>query len=114
MALQIEGWTPSTAQQLIKLSPLYDLAPTILDGRGIARVCRWQDNHDYPDWAKVVTSLAPMGLDASDTRRWLRELAAPVGALTDTMKDCGVPELVIERCTERVARVARSLEKVPT
>ncbi|MGH7269102.1 MAG: type II toxin-antitoxin system HipA family toxin, partial [Polyangiaceae bacterium] len=41
----------------IELSPLYDFAPMILDQRMIARVSRWEDNADFPDWARVADAL---------------------------------------------------------
>lgn len=96
----------------IKLSPLYDLAPMIMDARGIARVCRWADGEDYPNWTRAMASLAPLGLDAIQTARWLRERADEVADLPQTMHDCGVPQIVIERCSERIERTARALAKV--
>ena len=98
----------------IALSPLYDLAPMILDRRGIARVCRWADRSDYPDWSRVADALGPLGLEVAETKRWLRGLADPFGTLPNTMRECGVPDVVVARCKERVVRVARSLAAVAT
>jgi serine/threonine-protein kinase HipA len=92
----------------VELSPLYDFAPMILDRRMIARVSRWGDDSDFPDWARAADSLAKT-LDPAETRRWLRALAPAVAELPATMKDCGIPPSVISRCEERVRRVARAL-----
>ena len=51
----------------VELSPLYDFAPMILDARGIARVSRWEDGADLPDWKRVAEALAPT-LDPNATR----------------------------------------------
>jgi serine/threonine-protein kinase HipA len=97
----------------IELSPLYDFAPMILDQRMIARVSRWEDNSDLPDWARVADALAKT-LDPAKTKRWLRGLAPAIGELPTTMKDCDVPKVVIARCEERIGRVARALGALRT
>ncbi|MBX3232663.1 MAG: HipA domain-containing protein [Labilithrix sp.] len=94
-----------------RLSPLYDFAPMILDVQGIARVSRWDaEREGYPEWGAVADSLAVHGLEPAPTKAWLRALAPRVAALPDMMRDEGVPARVIHVLTERVARVARSLE----
>ncbi len=92
----------------IELSPLYDFAPMILDQRMIARVSRWEDSADLPDWARVADALAPT-LEPPKTRRWLRGLAPAVAELPATMKACDVPKAVIARTEERIGQVARAL-----
>jgi len=96
----------------VALSPIYDFAPMILDTRGIARVCRWQDNSDYPDWSDVVRFLETLGLDGAMALRSLRRVAPYVEALPQMMAECRVPELVIDRCRDRIARVAKALHQV--
>lgn len=96
----------------IQLSPLYDFAPMILDGRGIARVCRWEDNADYPSWNVVASFLQTLGLHPGETRSWLRGLAPAVMALPAIMRECNVAETVVERCSDRIDRVAQSLARV--
>lgn len=97
----------------VELSPLYDFAPMVLDPQGIARVCRWQDEVEgYPRWGRVAESLDPLGLDAEATKRWLRELTAPISELPSLMEAEGVPRRVTEILDRRVARVARELSEV--
>jgi serine/threonine-protein kinase HipA len=96
----------------IALAPLYDFAPMILDERGIARVCRWQDGSDNPDWNAVARFLGTLGLDAPATREWLRGLGPRVSALPAEMREQGVAEAVLERCAPRIERVAQALARV--
>ena len=76
--------------------------------RMIARVSRWEDGHDFPDWARVARSLGGT-LDVAKTTSWLRALAPKVRALPATMRACRVPRAVISRCEDRIDRVARAL-----
>ena len=96
----------------IALAPLYDFAPMILDDRGIARVCRWADNADFPQWNLVAEALVDLGVDRAVARALLREMADIVGGLPAVMRDCGVPDVVTERCATRIERVARALLEV--
>jgi serine/threonine-protein kinase HipA len=96
----------------IALSPLYDFAPMVLDRRGIARVSRWQDGSDYPDWTLVAKTLEQLGLDSRSTRQWLRGLSERVSHLPETMRGAGVPDQVVGACLQRIPRVADGLAQV--
>jgi serine/threonine-protein kinase HipA len=96
----------------VALSPIYDFAPMFLDARGIARVCRWADRSDLPNWNVVVAALVELGLDPRETKSWLRGLADRVAALPGTLRDCAVPDAVTTRCEDRIVRVARALAEV--
>ncbi len=97
----------------VALSPLYDFAPMILDRSGIARVSRWADGADFPDWRAVTGALAPLGLPPSTSRPWLRSMAGAFRKLAGTLRACGVPGRVIESCEPRVHRVADALARLP-
>jgi serine/threonine-protein kinase HipA len=97
----------------VTLSPVYDFAPMILDRSGIARVSRWRDGADYPEWSAVADALGPLGLPPAETRRWLRSLAPKVRKLPATMRACEVPPAVIEACEPRIGRVAEALAALP-
>jgi serine/threonine-protein kinase HipA len=92
----------------VEISPLYDFAPMILDRRMIARVSRWEDDRELPDWGRVADALAAT-LEPATTKRWLHGLAPAVAKLPATMKDCGVPGAVIAACEDRIQRVSRDL-----
>jgi serine/threonine-protein kinase HipA len=96
----------------VALSPLYDFAPMLLDPRGIARVSRWADGGDFPDWNVVLAALVKLGLDPGATQRWLRDLGERAAALSPIMRECGAPDAVIARCEDRIVRVARALAAV--
>jgi serine/threonine-protein kinase HipA len=97
----------------VKLSPLYDFAPMVLDPQGIARVCRWQvERGGFPDWSLVAEAVGQHGADVAELKEFLRGLADPVRALPASMRAEGVPGPVIEALDERTARVAASLAEV--
>ena len=96
----------------VELTPLYDFAPMVLDPQGIARVCRWNPDAEvdgFPQWARVIETLAPLGLDSGPTKTWLRELADVVAELPASMSGEGVDDGIIETLRSRIARTARSL-----
>ncbi|MBX3193084.1 MAG: HipA domain-containing protein [Labilithrix sp.] len=97
----------------IELSPVYDLAPMILDPQGIARVCRWRDEDGgFPSYARVAEALEPLGLPARASRERLRALADRVGDLPSIMRDEGVPRQVITTLDRRIERVAEGLARI--
>lgn len=101
------------ARGRVALSPIYDLAPMMLD-RGIARVCRWRaETGGLPAWpalAEALERLGVVGVDAAEVLAWLREARPAVRALPDTMRLCGVPEPVREAARPRVEAVLASLD----
>lgn len=97
----------------IELSPIFDLAPMVLDPQGIARVCRWQhEDGGFPDWPRVVEALEACGLPAKRARKRLASLADPVGDLETTMRDEGVPKTVVSTLDRRIERVATDLARI--
>ncbi len=96
----------------VELSPIYDFCPMFLDPRGVARVCRWADKSEFPDWVRVAEALAPLGLETSEARRCFQDCAEKVVSLPPIMQDCGVPKVVRDRLAERIARVEHDLRAV--
>lgn len=97
----------------IELSPVFDLAPMVLDPQGIARVCRWKhEDGGFPDYAYVVESLERMGLSAKTSRKRLRALAKLAGDLPAIMREEGVPRAVVTALDRRLERLAASLERI--
>jgi serine/threonine-protein kinase HipA len=94
----------------IELSPLYDLAPMVLDPRGIARVCRWKDKGVVPRWEEVSESVESMAaLSVRDVRSFLRDLGPRVEELGAIMRACGVPKDILTKRESAIDQVARSL-----
>jgi serine/threonine-protein kinase HipA len=97
----------------IALSPIYDLAPMVLDPQGIARVCRWRvEDGSFPDYAKVAEDLGRHGVEVSAMKRWLVELGDRIAQLPAMMKEEDVPAFVVDTLEPRAARVAGALRKV--
>lgn len=97
----------------IELSPVFDLAPMVLDPQGIARVCRWkQEDAGFPDYAYVAESLEPLGLPAKTSRKRLRALAKVARDLPAIMRVEGVPEAVVTALDRRLDRVAEGLQRI--
>ncbi|MBS2018208.1 MAG: HipA domain-containing protein [Deltaproteobacteria bacterium] len=102
-----------TLDGAVALSPIFDLAPMVLDPQGIARVCRWEkEDGGFPDYAYVIGALAPMGLPAARARRRLGELADRIDRLPAMMQAEGVPADVIALLDRRMQRAARDLQRI--
>jgi len=97
----------------IELSPIYDLAPMVLDPQGIARVCRWRvEDGGFPDYAVVAEDLGRHAIDVNAMKRWLVELGDRIAELPALMKEEEVPSFVVDTLERRVARVAGALRAV--
>lgn len=101
---------------IAQLTPLFDFAPMILDDSGISRVCRWKnaDNGGYPDWAKVIASVARLDIDVSEAplRTGLQAFSQRFIHLPAILRECGVDKNLIKRISGRVDHVKLSLESV--
>ena len=98
-----------TSDGQVRLSPLYDFAPMILDPAGIARNCRWTgaEKDRYPDWRVVIGLLEDKALlrDTAQLRRALQDLAGALEHSDVLLRQCGVDEEIIERLELRIAAV---------
>jgi serine/threonine-protein kinase HipA len=94
----------------VRLSPLFDFAPMFLDPEGIGRVCRWEDERpgSQPEWAVICEKLKNF-LDSIETRNWLASLGEDVKRLPETMQDCHVDDVIIQRLTGWIDEVAAGL-----
>jgi serine/threonine-protein kinase HipA len=98
----------------VALSPLFDFAPMFLDPDGIARASRWEAEGEKeigtPDWGHVAEDLENrIGLCSTELRRWLASHAESVERLPETLKHCGVEEILIEDLVWRIDTIARML-----
>ncbi len=98
----------------IRLSPLFDFAPMILDDQGIPRVCRWAnaETAGFPDWKKVVQRVSQFGFEADEIAKHLAKFSKTVGDLPKIMAHCGVGKALIDRFQNRINDVASALGKV--
>lgn len=96
----------------IELSPLFDFAPMFLDPEAIGRVSRWEDERPgrQPDWATICEKLQDV-LDPIETRVWLNDLSEKVASLPDIMRECNVDDDIIQKLSQRIKDVGRSLQE---
>jgi len=97
---------------LVRLSPIFDVAPMELDPEGIPRAARWAgENHLRPDWGRVADFLSRW-LERDRVVASLRAWASQVRDLPRRSAHRGLPTLVLDRCAPRWERLAHDLEVV--
>ncbi|RBJ66161.1 type II toxin-antitoxin system HipA family toxin, partial [Pseudomonas sp. MWU12-2534b] len=82
-----------TSAQL-RLAPIHDLAPKVMDDQGIARTTKWPGRMEVAgdvDWRMVCASLKPLLDPEADLTR-LRADAGQLRALPDLLSAGGLPE----------------------
>ena len=99
----------------VALSPLYDFAPMFHDPDGIPRSSRWEEKLEpsigRPDWEKIAESLVDK-VNQEELRTVLAQDAESVDRLSDTMRECGVEDVIIEGVASRCADIAEDLRRV--
>lgn len=97
---------------VVRLSPLYDLAPMELDPEVIPRATRWKgEGHLRPDWGRVADFLSRW-LERDRVVAALRGWSLHVRALPRLAAAHDLPLAVVERCAPRWERLATDLETV--
>jgi serine/threonine-protein kinase HipA len=97
----------------VRLTPLYDFAPMFLDREMIVRGCKWRTaEREVVEWDEIV-GLIPLPDDEKPkVLAALRDFAAVVGALPETMRDCGVEDAVTTQCHRQIATQAERLQRI--
>jgi serine/threonine-protein kinase HipA len=99
----------------IRLTPLYDFAPMILDEEGIVRSCRWTgfDNGGSPQWEKIIKMLVKnMDLDKKIFINSLKEFSEKLFQLPKFMKTFEVDAELIERFEPKILDTANKLRSL--
>ncbi|MCW8966247.1 MAG: HipA domain-containing protein [Candidatus Pacearchaeota archaeon] len=96
----------------VRLAPLYDFAPMILDDAGIARVCRWQrhDNRGNPDWQQIAEQMGDFGMDVEKLKTILLAFGKKMTSIEAILKVCQVESALIERLSGRIMGVSKALQ----
>ncbi|GLR64253.1 HipA domain-containing protein [Marinospirillum insulare] len=83
-------------EQTLKLAPIYDLAPMVMDEEGVTRTTKWPQSAELGgevNWLKVCQMTAEI---ANLSAEWLYDelckLASKLLALPDLLLDLGLPE----------------------
>lgn len=94
----------------VRLSPLFDFAPMFLDPEGIGRIIRWKDEQpgNQPEWAAISVKLKHI-MDPIETRTWLACLGEDVKRLPETMQNCHVDDVIIQRLAGWIDQVSAGL-----
>jgi serine/threonine-protein kinase HipA len=99
----------------VALSPIYDLAPMIIDRDGIPRVSRWgsrEPSMGRVDWNGVVDDLKGLGAEESLLRRELGRMGEFVASLHTSMASIGIEASLIERLRRVQLDLAADLSRV--
>ncbi len=96
----------------VRLAPVYDLAPMVLDESGITRTSRWHGDHEIGGnfrWREICDEAAA-ATNLKGERLWadLRDFALTLGDLPLYAREVGVPEKVM-----KIERHALNLNAVP-
>ncbi|SDV08957.1 serine/threonine-protein kinase HipA [Pseudomonas mucidolens] len=79
----------------LRLAPIYDLAPMVMDDEGITRTTKWPSPLEVAgdiDWRGVCDALSPL-VDPEKTFEGLRQDAERLRALPDILLTGGLPEV---------------------
>ena len=95
----------------VRVSPLYDFAPMLLDPEGIVRSARWRSERaGRVDWHDVVTNLSDV-VPRSRLRAALLGLADRLEQGRSLLLECGVDAELAERVEPRMARVSDEMRE---
>ena len=81
----------------LRLAPIYDLAPMVMDDEGITRTTKWPGSLEVAgdvDWRGVCNVLSPV-VDPGLAYERLREEAQRLRALPDILVASGLPEVTL-------------------
>ena len=94
----------------IRLSPLYDFAPMMVDPEWIARACHWQQHEaGYPAWRQLARTLAGTREEEDMLQAELTRLMGVVPDLPEWLRAENIGNLILQRCEERCQRVMEKL-----
>lgn len=102
------------ANNNVRLTPLYDFAPMILDSQGIARLSRWE-NEEYggkPAWSEVLYFISTLGVNLPQAQKALLKLRHKIAGLPSMMKKHGVDEKLITQLQPRIQNVEKELARI--
>ncbi|WP_421684503.1 type II toxin-antitoxin system HipA family toxin [Stutzerimonas urumqiensis] len=82
----------------VRLAPIYDLAPMVMDDEGITRTTKWPRSIEVAgqvDWKAACSELGDL-VDPDRMFEQLRNQAQRLLALPDTLSDIGLPEATFQ------------------
>jgi len=85
------------SDEQLRLAPIYDLAPMVMDAEGITRTTKWAspvERGGEVDWRAACNLLEPL-MDPQQAFERLRQDARGLLALPDLLADSGLPDAVM-------------------
>lgn len=98
-------------QNSVRLAPIYDLAPMVMDQEGITRTTKWPvpiERAGEINWPGACAALAPL-IDPEQAFLRLREDARQLLALPDVLAGLGLPDAVMNHPAIALARLDRRM-----
>lgn len=100
------------ADDTVRLAPIYDLAPMVLDAEGVTRTTKWATNIERAgdiDWQAACDSLADLITPQAAFER-LREDASRLIALPDLLSAYGLPDAVMNHPAIALGQLEKRLK----
>lgn len=95
----------------VRLAPLYDFAPMMVDPEWIARACSWENDEDagYPAWRAVAHTLAMDAMHEQHFVEQMAQLRQQLPEVPEWLREGGISETIVDRCRARCKRVTEDL-----
>lgn len=95
----------------IRLSPLFDFAPMVLDPQMIPRNIKWTHEKNYiPDFHKVSDFLQDLDFETSEIQNFLRSSLSKLATLEELFIKHKVDQDVLQRATRKLSPLIKSLQ----
>lgn len=98
-------------RERIRLAPIYDLAPMVMDQEGITRTTKWPveiERGGDVDWLAACAELAKY-IDPDDAYQRLRQDARQLSALPDILASLGLSDAVMNHPSIALGKLERRL-----
>ncbi|KKO15348.1 MULTISPECIES: type II toxin-antitoxin system HipA family toxin [Pseudomonas] len=95
----------------VRLAPIYDLAPMVMDQEGVTRTTKWPaliERAGEIDWQEACVALAEF-IDPDEAYQRLRQEARHLLALPDILSGLGLPEVVMNHPAIALGKLERRM-----
>ncbi len=102
---------------VVRLAPLYDFAPMMVDPEWIARACRWPKQEEaagYPRWRQLARQLSANADEEKTFHQELDRLRHQLPEIPAWLHQAGIDKQILARCEERCRRVGEDLAEHET
>lgn len=101
-----------TDEQTVRLSPLFDFAPMVMDEEMIPRASKWEKEMGHiPDFDYVATFLKSMGISEKNLESFFKTWDQNLQALPALFKTYGLREEVVTKATKKLSSFHKALSE---